>query len=133
MGAQEGSHHCQAMLLCRAVGVLACWACPLISQTAISRSKVNLFFFAVCSFEHLCGVLKFCQVHYPEGRYPPLYKSASRSTLGVDMKSLEDSMDCATEFACRHLQDVSCVGVDDIVVGPVVVVIEGMPLVSSCH
>src|ERR1700722_5303468 len=66
------------------------------------ESKFVLF--TVRSFECLCGVLEFCQVHYLEGRYSPLHKSASRSTLGVDMKSLEDSMDCMTKFAGRHLQ-----------------------------
>src|ERR1700719_4128074 len=75
----------------------------------------KLVLFAVRSFKRLCGVLKFCQVHYPEGRYPPLHKSASQSTLGVDMQSLEDSIYCATEFAGRHLQDVSCISADDIV------------------
>src|ERR1700720_2265038 len=87
----------------------------------------------MCSFKCLCGVLEFCQVRYLEGRYPPLHKSASRSTLGVDMKSLEDSMDCATKFAGRHLQNVSCVGMDNIIIRPVVVVVEGMPLVSGCY
>src|ERR1700722_4496490 len=76
----------------------------------------ELVLFAVCSFECLCGILKFCQVGYPEGRYPFLQKSASRSTLGVDMKSLEDSVDCVTEFAGWHLQDVSCIGTDNIVI-----------------
>src|ERR1700720_4013433 len=83
----------------------------------------------MCSFKCLCGVLEFCQVCYPEGRYPPLHKSASRSTLGVDMKSLKDSMDCATKSAGRHLQDVSCIGADDIVI----IIIESMPLVSGCY
>ena len=83
----------------------------------------KLVFFAMRSFEHLCGVLKFGQVQNPEGRYPPLHKSASRSTLRVDMESLKDSMNGVTEFAGRHLQDVSWVGTDDIVVGPIVVIV----------
>src|ERR1700720_1578147 len=85
--------------------------------------KSKFILFAVRSFECLCGILEFRQVCYPEGRYPPLYKSTSRSTFGVDMKSLEDSMDCATEFAGQHLQDISCIGTDDIVVGPVIIVV----------
>src|ERR1700722_3803199 len=97
----------------------SCWCFgPLGLSHNISNCyeqiKSTLVLFAVRSFEHLCGILKFCQVSYPEGRYPPLLKSASRSTLGVDMQSLEDSVDCATKFAGRHLQDVSCIGTDDI-------------------
>src|ERR1700720_423888 len=87
----------------------------------------------MCSFERLCGILEFRQVCYPEGRYPPLHRSASRSTLRVDMKSLENAMDCATALAGWDLQDISCIIMDDIVIGPVIVVLESMPLVSSCH
>src|ERR1700720_1143069 len=78
--------------------------------------------FAMRSFECLCGVLKFGQVQNPEGRYPPLHKSASRSTLGVDMESLKDSMNGVIEFAGRHLQDVTWVGADDIIIRPIIVV-----------
>src|SRR6202040_26283 len=97
----------------------------------MSKSKANLFFF-------LCALSSTCVVYWNSARFVtrgagPLHKSASRSTLRVDMKSLEDSMDCATKFAGWHLQDVSCIGADNIVIGPVVVIVEGMPLVSSCH
>src|ERR1700720_4398141 len=123
MGAQEGNHHCLEMLLCRAVCVFAPWAYSMIFRTAISRSKSEFVLFAMRSFEHFCGVLKFGQVRNPEGRYPPLHKSASRSALGVDMESLKDSMNGATKFAGRHLQDVSWVGMDNIIIGPVVIIV----------
>src|SRR6202035_6195030 len=85
--------------------------------------KSEFVLFAMRSFERLCGVLKFGQVRNPEGRYPPLHKSASQSALRVHMESLKDSMNGATEFAGRHLQDVSWVGADDVVVGPIVVIV----------
>src|ERR1700720_2585718 len=94
------------MLLCRAVHVLACW--DNISN-CYEQIESEIILFAMCSFECLCSILEFCQVHYPEGKYPPLHKNASQSTLGVNVKSLENSMDCATELTGWHLQDNSCI------------------------
>src|ERR1700720_63583 len=123
MGAQEGNHHCLAMLLCRAVRVLARWACPTISRTAMSRSKANLFF-------SLCALSSVCVAYWNLARFEtqragtlPSFKSASRSAPRVDMESLKDSMNGVTESAGQHLQDVSWVSMDDIVVRPIIVVV----------
>src|ERR1700720_3853652 len=103
MGAQDGSCHCLGMLLCRAIRVVARWACPTISQTAMSRSKANLFF-------SLCALSSACVVYWNSARFVTQRAGTLPSTRALpeapsEMKSLEDSMDCTTKFTGRHLQD----------------------------